>query len=272
MFRTLLGILCLPALLNAQDEAKVSMKLDIVAWGDTIGGLSFKGGERDGKITAKAFTYSDPVNYNGPVVLALHQTGNGGADPQQEVSDEDARHQSVPLEVQKSDPEDAAGKLPPELAARREKDPSLVALIPLPTNSRRVTILLAPAAEGTYQGYVIDDDPSRLPAGKLRIHNLSPHKIALQFGNGSQAEMKRGDAILADAPGGQTIYRLAYQAGDQWKVQENNVVPVPPNQQTQLIVLKSDNQYFLSADGTAGGYLQTVVLRRDGRRSEESGS
>jgi len=240
------------------------MKLDIVAWGNSIGGLSFRAGETQGKITAEAFTYSEPVNYRGPRLLAIHQSGSSGAsDVRGPGTAEDAEHESVPLVIEKkSSGEESA--VPEALAKRREKEPTLVSLVPLPANSRRATVLLAPAAEGTFTGYVIDDDPSQLPAGKLRVHNLSPHTIALQFGNGQKVELARGKTALAEAPGGQAIYRLAYLADGKWTIQENNILPVPENQQTQLIVLKSDNQFFLSTDGASGGYLQTVVLRRQG--------
>ena len=152
--------------------------------------------------------------------------------------------------------------IPKELAERRKKEPSLVALVPLPANSRRVTILLAPADVGTYSAYVIDDDPSKLPTGKLRVHNLSPHPIAMQFNGGQRKEMKPRETFLVNAPEGHTIYQLAYRSSDEWKVQENNIIPVRPDEQTQLIVLKSTNQFFLSSDGASGGYLQMCTLRR----------
>ena len=66
----------------------------------------------------------------------------------------------------------------------------------------------------------------------------------------------------AAAPDGHAIYQLAYKKGDRWKVQENNIIPVEANEQTQLIVLRSRNQFFLSADGATAGFLQTVTLRR----------
>jgi len=243
------------------------MMIDVVAWGGDIGGLSFKAGKQEGKITAKAFTYSEPVKYSGPRIMEIHQSGDGrvGEDTGP-ISPEDREHQSMPLIIEH--PGDGAtgqASIPPALAKRREKEPTLVALVALPANARRTTVLLAPAAAGTYQGYVIDDDPSRLPLGKLRVHNLSPLTIAMQFTGGHKKEMKPRDTLLVDAPKGQAVYQLAYRTADSWKVQENNIIPVRPDEQTQFIVLKSNNQFFLSADGAAGGYLQTVILRRQTR-------
>lgn len=160
-----------------------------------------------------------------------------------------------------------ANPVPKALAERRKKEATLVSLAALPANTRRATILLAPAAEGTYQGYVIDDDPSKLPAGKLRVHNLSPHAIAMRFNNGVQKELAPRETFLADAANGHAIYQLAYRSDDAWKVQENNIIPVSPEEQTHFIVLRSSNQYFLSADGATGGHLQTVILRRQARPS-----
>lgn len=240
------------------------MQIDVVAWGDAIGGLSFKSGKKEGAITAHAFTYSEPIAYSGPQILEIHQSGSGEVQqPAGTSTPEDKEHESVPLPLPKpkpgATPQTPIGK---ELAKRREEDPTLVALVPLPTNTRRATVLLAPAAGDTYQGYVIDDDPSKLPAGKLRVHNLAPMPIAMQFNGGQRKEMKRGDTFVVNPSNGAATYRLAYRLGDQWKMQENNIIPVYPDEQTQLIVLKSMNQFFLSADGASGGYLQLVTLRR----------
>jgi hypothetical protein len=123
-------------------------------------------------------------------------------------------------------------------------------------------VLLAPAGGNTYQAYVINDDPTLLPLGKLRIHNLSPMTIAMRCNGQTPKEIKTRETFTTTAPNQQVIYELAYQAGDEWKVQENNMLLIRPNEQTQLIILRSTNQFFLSADGSAGGFLQTVVLRR----------
>ncbi|MCH1922483.1 hypothetical protein L9G15_24040, partial [Shewanella sp. A3A] len=80
--------------------------------------------------------------------------------------------------------------IPPELKARREKEPTLVALAKLPAGSRRATVLIAPASEGTYQTFVIDDDPTKLPLGQLRILNYSPVKIAMRCNGKASKEMK----------------------------------------------------------------------------------
>ena len=239
------------------------MKIDVVAWGDEIRGLSFKSGDKEGKIVARAFRYSEPVNYNGSRILKIHKSGNGGETVERTVTEEDKEHESVPLQIvrEKNDGDDSP--VPKELAKLREEDPTLVSLVALPASARRVTVLLAPAAEGTYKGYVINDDPSKLPVGRLRVHNLSPHTIAMQFSGGAgQKTMKSGDTVLVPAPQGHVAYRLAYEQGGEWAVQENNMIPVMPDEQTQMIVLRSDNQFFLSSDGASGGYLQTVTLSR----------
>jgi hypothetical protein len=253
------------AALTAQGQESVSMKIDVVAWGDSIGGLSFKSGKKKGTITAQAFTYSESVSYSGPKILEIHQSGSGKvAVDKGPGTAEDKDHESIPLPLEepkggKAAPQTPLGK---ELARRREEEPTLVALVPLPSNTRRATVLLAPIGDGTYQAYVIDDDPSKLPLGKLRVHNLAPMAIGLKFSGGQKKALKTRDSFLVNAKNGQTIYQLSYMKGDKWKVQENNIMAVRPNEQTQFIVLRSRNQYFLSSDGASGGFLQTVTLRR----------
>jgi hypothetical protein len=225
---------------SAQDS--VSMKLDVVAWGSDIPGLSLKSSGKGDAITALAFRYSKPVSYSGPAVLEIHQ------DPAAAAAATEGSQNTAPL--------------PPELAKRRATDPTVVALAKLPVGSRRATVLIAPAQAGTYQTFVIDDDPTKLPYGKLRIHNYSPFKIAVRC-NGKQAmEMKTKDSFLADPVQGQILYELAYDKQGKWKTQENNTITIGAEEQVQFIVLKSDADFFTSSDGSRSGFLQSVVLRR----------
>lgn len=46
-------------------------------------------------------------------------------------------------------------------------------------------------------------------------------------------------------------------------MQENNIIPVRPAEQAQMLILKSENSYFTSSDGSRGGFLQIVTLRRN---------
>jgi hypothetical protein len=45
-------------------------------------------------------------------------------------------------------------------------------------------------------------------------------------------------------------------------MQENNLLKVMPDEQAQMIILKSDDSYFKSSDGSRTGFLQVVTLRR----------
>ncbi|MFM2171173.1 MAG: hypothetical protein RI957_1402 [Verrucomicrobiota bacterium] len=242
------------------------MKIDLVAWGDAIGGLSLEKSEANGSLVAMSFQYSKAVNYSGPPLMEIHKSGNGGIPARAEASEEDKKHELMPLivEEKKGDP-DAQGKKTPlqiELENRRKESPTLVALVPLPVNCRRATVLLAPSEGGTFLAYVIDDDPSKLPVGQLRIHNLSAYPIGLRCNGKETKELKIRDTMLVAAPEQQCIYEIACKDTEEWRIIENNIIPVRANEQTQMIILKSRNQYFLSADGSSGGFLQTVILRR----------
>lgn len=226
-------------------SGQVSMKLDIVSWGSDLKGLTFKTAGRGQEITALAFTYSKPITYSGPDVLEIFQDAAAAA-------------ASVGTKIVEN------GAPPsPELEKRRKDDPTLVAIAKLPMNSRRATVLIAPAKGGTYQTFVIDDDPSKSPYGRLRIHNYSPLRIALRCNNGKAGkELGIKDTFIVAPENGQVLYELAYQKDNKWKNQENNVIPVHEKEQVQLIILKSDAGFFQSSDGSRGGFLQAVVLRR----------
>ena len=150
-----------------------------------------------------------------------------------------------------------------ELEKRRKENPDLVALARVPNGCRRATVLLAAVGDGTYQAFVINDDPSKLPPGKLRIHNLSPFTIAIRIPPEKKPrELKRNEQVTLAAPDGHVIYELAYLLDDEWNYQENNIVKVRPNEQTQMLVLQSQHDFFISSGGSTGGFLQNVVLRR----------
>lgn len=243
------------------------MRLDFVAWGDSVHGLSVPGQRGDSEFTALAFRYSTPVTYSGPQIVEIHQTG----DPQPPdegpaPSPEDLAQQSIPLQVSPDRPVDAlgwrSGALAGELERRREEQPTLVALARLPANAARATVLLVPAGSGTFHTYVINDDPSTLRPGDLRVHNLSPYKIAFRAREQPAAEIATGGSHTFRGANGQLIYEFAYQRDGEWTVQENNIIPLRPQEQTQMIILQSRHQFFLSADGASGGFLQTVFLRR----------
>jgi len=251
----------------AQD-ASVSMKIDVVAWGDDIHGLTFKKGDANGEISALGFRYSaKPVSYAGPLVMEIYQTGSGTAKPAVVMTQEDKDHELMPLIVEEAKPaagEEARTPLAVELEKRRKENPDLVALAQLPGAScNRATILLAPASNGTFIAYVIDDDPSKLPPGKLRVHNLSPNEITLRCNGRENKELKTRGAHIFNPANNSIIYELAYKQRDEWIVQGNNILSIQPTEQVQMIVLRSRNQHFLSSDGSSGGFLQIVTLRRN---------
>ena len=222
------------------------MKVDLVAWGDDITGLTLGSGGSSKPASALAFRYSKPVAYSGSAFMEIHQESGAAAKATADANN--------PVQ------------LPQELKLAREKDPTVVAIAKLPVGSKRATVLIAPAQAGTYQTFVIDDDPSKLPLGKLRLHNYSPLKIAIRVNGKQGMEMKLKDSFLADTKDGQVVYELMYQKEDgKWKMQENNMIPIEKDEQVQFIVLKSDNEYFTSGDGSKSGHLQTVTLRRNAK-------
>jgi len=243
---SILAILSMAACLGgpvstaAPTADQVALKIDLVAWGESIPNLTLKAGRNNDPVTALAFRYSKPIAYTGPRVLEISQASGT---PQQAAAD-------------------ATAQIPPELVARREDNPNLVALAMLPTDSKHVTVLLAPAAGGTFLAYVLDDDPTKLPLGRMRIHNLSPLPIALRCNNSSTSKLQPKQAAVVEPTNQEVIYELAYQKDDAWVEQENNIATVKEDEQVQLVVLKSDATFFTSNDGSRSGYLQTVILRR----------
>jgi hypothetical protein len=232
---------------------EVSMKLDVVAWGDDIEGLRLKAGSKEIAVTALSFQYSKAVDYSGSSILEITQTP-GGAAANPNATANAAKPEAAPAD---------ANTPPSEFEKRRKLNPNLVALAYLPPGSRRATVLIAPTGNATYQTYVIDDDPTKLPLGRLRIHNYSPMPVALRCNRKESLELKVKDTAVVSPVDQNVVYELAYQKNGRWKVQENNSIEVGEREQVQLIVLKSDANFFTSGDGSRSGFLQTVLLRRN---------
>ena len=262
--------LCLLAPSAGAQNNDVSLKIDFVSWGNEIRGLALKPGANKGTVTALSFRYSTAVSYSGPPLLTIYQTeggGEAGRTPVTKPTAHDLAREGHPLLVpdEPATPgkPDAKQGLALELEKRRKKEPNLVALAMLPGgNCRRATVLLGPADPGTYIAYVIDDDPTKLPVGQVRIHNLCPFPIAMRCNDAPGKELKTREFMVVPPKNEQLFYELAYKTGDQWEMQENNVIPIRPKEQTQMIVLKSKNSFFQSSDGSGSGFLQIVTLRR----------
>lgn len=227
------------------------MRVDLVAWGDPVSGLTVGGGGGQ-PVTAQAFRYSKAVGYSGPAVMEIHQaSGEATAPPAIDA----AEAEKLPAAIK-------------QVLQRRKNTPTLVALAALPSGSKRATVLLMAAPGGTYLTYVLDDDPSKLPVGRMRVQNLSPHPLMIRFNEKEKQQVALHGSCTVAPINQELTYEMAYQEEDEWKMLENNMVSVANDEQTQMIVLKSDSEYFSSSNGSRSGYLQIVLLRRSPRESE----
>lgn len=245
-----LALVSAPVAAFAQGD-QVAMRLDIIGWGDEISGLALRG-SGGATFTAHAFRYGKAQSYSGPAVLEIYQS----------AAEAPATAAATPEEL---------AKLPTvikQVLERRKNSPGLVALVPLPTGSKRATVLMMPAPGGTYVTYVMDDDPSKLPVGRMRVHNLSPHPLAIRVGGRDNQQIPLHGTCTVAPLNQEIVYELAYQKDEEWKILENNLVPVADDEQTQMIVLKSDSEYLVSSNGSRSGYLQIVLLRRSPREVE----
>lgn len=250
---------------------QVSLKIDLVAWGTDIPGLSVKAGTKSALVTARSFRYSNSLKYTGSNILEISQVSvtaqNADYQPDPETGE-------LPLDLFiKNDGAEKTptGTVPAEIVARRKDNPNLVSLAVIPANSRSITILLAPGPGGTFTSWVIDDDPTKLPFGKLRIHNLSPFQIAFRCTGNVSKELKAKESFSVSPNENHEVgYELAYKVQDAWKKQETNLVTVRDDEQAQMIALKSKERFLVSGDGSQSGFLQMVVLRQSKKQLEDA--
>lgn len=262
--------------LHAQERDKsitVSMRIDFVSWGKDLSGLEVREGKSGSPVSALAFRYSKSLEYKGSQFFALTFG---------EISDEESKNIAEALEewrnseeaegdvledakfLTKTGLEAEQGEIPKALAQARKKAPKLAVLVKLPATSDRVTILLAPGPDHSLISHVLDDNPDQQPLGMVRVHNFSPHPISLTSA-GKTEILQPGKNFLAPTPDKSFAYELAYQIDGAWKIQENNLVSVSPNEQMRMLVLRSGSSFFSSSDGSRGGFMQTALLRRNAK-------
>ncbi|MDG0994415.1 MAG: hypothetical protein P8O22_06755 [Akkermansiaceae bacterium] len=265
---TIYALICLiyaavTAAAQQDNQSTVSTRVDLVSMGENITGL-YLGKKTNQRVTALPFRYNRTIRYKGDRVLAISQTTV--IKRERPMSEEDKKHAIKPIrrEGLPSTEVDQRGKLAKAIAKRRKTNPNLVALAVVPLNARHITILLTPAAKNTYRTTVINDDPSKLPYGKMRAYNFCTHPISLRFNKGKAI-------VLAPQKNRQTKpnqdntlgYLLRYPKNNQWKTQENNIIRVTPDEQVQMLVLNSNSSFFASSSGSRGGKLQVAILRRN---------
>ncbi len=267
-FRTFFLLALLPGCVQLYTQAsvpEVSLSVDLVAWGDDISGLSVKSTSNGKTYTAMGFRYSEPIAYSGPALMEIHRRNGSEPNPANSLQGEQMTPARTGTKSQEIASNSAAKESPltRELDKRREENPSLVALVALPTyGSSHVTVLLAPAANGTLMSYVIDDDSTKLPSDHIRVQNLSPMPIMMRFDGKFSVELPSRESVTIPVKNEYVIYELAYKKGEHWRMHENNIIRVSRTERTQMLVLRSNNSYFTSSDGSMGGFLQTVTLRR----------
>ena len=253
-------------LLFAQGKraSQVVTRVDLVSMSETIPGL-YLGKKKSKSVRALAFRYEKTLRYKGGRLIEISQISSN-TQPEEDLTDEDKDHELKPLtrkQLPKSKikPND---KFTKAIAKRRKKKPNLVALARVPAGARHITILLTPADNNTYVTTVINDDPTKLPYGKMRVHNFCKHPISLRFKNRKKPSIitPRKSIQISPAANKTCRYLLAYPKNKKWKIQESNIINIPPDEQVQMVILRSKSSFFVSGSGSRGGRLQVAVLRR----------
>ena len=118
----------------------------------------------------------------------------------------------------------------------------------------------APAETGLGAVVVGDDELVMLTA--------PTHPLAIRIGGKDNHQIPLHGSCTVAPVNQEIVYELAYQQDEERKMLENNLIAVADDEQTQMVVVKSDSEYFVSSNGSRTGYLQIVLLRRMPRESE----
>lgn len=260
----LFSLLSLSNLTAQEENSRITTRVDLVSMGEPLHGL-YLGKNKQKIATALPFRYHTTLRYKGNRIIEISQsTSSSPKEPA--LSEEDKKHESKPIRPEDipTTAADQTDKFTKAIAKRREKNPDLVALAVVPSGARHITVLLTPAKNNTYRTTVINDGPTKLPFGKLRVHNFCEHPIFLRFDNDKPVVIPpKKNKQAAPQKNNSLRYLLGYQKGKRRIIEQNNFISVSPTEQVQMVILRSNSSFFQSANGSRGGNLQVAILRRN---------
>lgn len=247
--KRLVLFLCLACLghLSAQDTPRsdehVNLKFTVVGWGDAFENLAYRQNGTLKKLGhVPIFARSDVFEYSGPVVFELYKTPSAAAS----ASDPSSR----PSEPQAS-----------SLTASQDKKKLPVATVLLPTNAKRVMILVS-AQNDRYQMMVVPDELDEVPSGQAKLINLSPSTVAIQTNKKDSFTLGvQQNRLVSPNPDGLMQMQIAFKAGSEWKKADNTFLRLPKDYRTVVFFLKSNSAYFKDVDGKTTSLIETVVMR-----------
>lgn len=135
-----------------------------------------------------------------------------------------------------------------------------VASVRFEPGAKRHTVLLS-GQHGQYQAWAVVDDESAFPLGRARLFNLCPMRVAVRCNRSQSIVLAPNHSeLVAPRDGLLLITETAYELNGAWKRANDDFVPVPPDQQTSVFYLLSNDAYFRTIDG-ATRQMQMVILR-----------
>lgn len=204
----------------------VSVDFSVVGWGGEIKNLAYLNKNRLIRLGVAEFVPSTYYSYAGPAKMDLYRM------------------------------DDAAVASVDALKDRR------VGSVTFDPELKKATVLLSKMGDG-YAAIVIPADTEKFPVGQARLQNLSSKSVSIlcnkrtlvTIGPGEVQWVKPDDKSILDAD-------MAYQESDRWVRFERSYFPVLKTQQTAIFFLKSDSNFFKTANGASvGGGVQVLTLR-----------
>lgn len=182
--------------------AVASLEFRVISWRGDIEGLRFSDGQSEVVLSVRERVLSPVYRHAGAGKLELYRLEGSAAQPASRV---------------------------------------VVASLPPPQASSRALLVLSPSRSGRIEGMWLDDATEANPAGTLRLHNFSTHKLAVQVGQETHLLSSSGNARVSFSAALRTLpVQVAAEVAGQWQRVVSTSQPVRPRY--RLIVLLRDGR------------------------------
>jgi len=147
----------------------------------------------------------------------------------------------------------------PVRESTKADDPE-VGSVTFATGVKRFTVLIAPQGNG-YLAKAAADDEEHFPFGRARFFNLCPVRVLVRCNQKNGLVLQPGQMeIVSPRADNILVTETAFDRNGTWQRANDDFVAVPPDAQTSVFFLQSDDNHFKSIDGFSRS-LQMVILR-----------
>ena len=142
---------------------------------------------------------------------------------------------------------------PLEVTEPGAPDRRLIGNVRFPLDTDRVLLLFFPRADFGYNIVALPESDEDFPAGRARLVNVTPYRIAVQLGSGKTLLLNPGEQSLLSGNGKTLSLRVAMKKEEEeWKEATSNIFSLRPETRRTIFLCSSSDGFFKSYSNYGG--------------------